>query len=109
VLVENPGNKLRLQTFVNARIKYDLGEKLAVPQEAIMNSGLHKYVFVARPDGYFEPRDVKLGAKAEGFYEVLQGLTENENVTISANFLIDSESKLNAVLNQMSEPNQPLL
>jgi hypothetical protein len=106
VLVKNPGNKLRLQTFVNAEIKYDLGEKLAVPQEAIMNTGLNKYVFVAKTNGYFEPREVKLGAKASGFYEVLQGLAEGENVTTSANFLIDSESKLNTVLSQMSEPNQ---
>jgi Cu(I)/Ag(I) efflux system membrane fusion protein len=108
VLVENPENKLKLQTFVNAKIKYDLGEKLAVPEDAIMDSGLHKYVFIAKPDGYFEPRDVKLGAKVEGFYEVLQGLVEGDLVTVSANFLIDSESKLNTVVTQMGEPNQPV-
>lgn len=106
-LVENPEKKLKLQTFVNARIKYDLGEKLAVPQEAIMDSGLRKYAFIAKPDGYFEPRDVKLGAKAGNLYEVLGGLKEGDIVTVSANFLIDSESKLNAVITRMGEPNQP--
>jgi len=107
VLAENPENKLRMQTYVNAKIKYDLGEKLSLPQEALMDSGLRKYVFIARPDGYFETRNIEVGAKADDFYEVLRGLAEGENVTTSANFLIDSESRLNAVLNQMSEPNQP--
>jgi membrane fusion protein, copper/silver efflux system len=107
VLAENPENKLRMQTYVNAKIQYDLGEKLSVPQEAVMDSGLKKYVFVAKLDGYFETRNIEVGAKAEGFYEVLRGLAEGEIVTVSANFLIDSESKLNAILNQMSEQNQP--
>ena len=60
---------------------------------------------MADPNGYFTPKTVTLGAKAQGYYEVLQGLAANEEVVTSANFLVDSESKLNAVLNQMGEPN----
>ena len=77
-----------------------------MPQEAVMHAGTRDIVFVAEPNGYFEPRIVTLGAKAEGYYEVLQGLAANEEVVTSGNFLIDSESKLNAVLNQTAEPNQ---
>ncbi len=106
-LVENPGGKLKLEMFANVRIDYSLGEKLAVPEDAVMHAGTRNIVFLADPDGYFTPKTVTLGAKAQGYYEVLQGLAANEEVVTSANFLVDSESKLNAVLNQMGEPNQP--
>jgi Cu(I)/Ag(I) efflux system membrane fusion protein len=106
-LVDNTDGKLKAEMFANARIDYELGEKLAVPEDAVMHAGTRDIVFVADPNGYFEPKTVKLGAKAEGYYEVLQGLAANEEVVTSGNFLVDSESKLNAVLNQMGEPNQP--
>jgi len=105
-LVKDPENKLKPEMYVDVKIFYDLGEKLAVPEEAVMDSGTRKIVYIAEPDGYFEPKEVKLGPKVQGYYEVLQGLTENQTVVTSGNFLIDSESKLNAVLTQMQEPNQ---
>jgi multidrug efflux pump subunit AcrA (membrane-fusion protein) len=105
-LVDNPANKLKLEMFVNVAIKYDLGEKLAVSEEAVMHAGTRDIVFVADANGHFESRVVVLGVKAQGYYEVLRGLAENEDVVTSGNFLIDSESKLNAVLNQAAEPKQ---
>ncbi len=105
-LVDNPENKLKLEMFVNVVIKYDLGDKLAVPEEAVMHAGTRNIVFVVKSEGYFEPRVVTLGEKAQGYYEVLRGLSENEEVVTSGNFLIDSESKLNAVLNKAAEPNK---
>jgi hypothetical protein len=106
-LVDNPEGKLKLEMFANVRIDYDIGEKLAIPEEAVMHAGTRDIVYVVDPNGYFEPKTVKLGAKAQGWYELLQGLAVDEEVVTSANFLVDSESKLNAVLNQMTEPNQP--
>ncbi len=106
-LVDNPEGKLKLEMFANVRIDYELGERLAVPEEAVMHAGTRNIVFLADAGGYFTPRTVTLGAKAQGYYEVLQGLAANEEVVTSANFLVDSESKLNAVLNQMGEPNPP--
>jgi hypothetical protein len=106
-LVENPEGKLKLEMFANVRIDYDLGEKLAVPEDAVMHAGTRDIAFVVDPNGYFESKTVKLGAKAQGYYEVLEGLAANEQVVTSANFLVDSESKLNAVLSQTTEPNQP--
>jgi hypothetical protein len=105
-LVDNTENKLKLEMFVNVVIKYDLGDKLAVPEEAVMHAGTRDIVFVAGTTGHFEPRVVTLGSKAQGYYEVLRGLSENEEVVTSGNFLIDSESKLNAVLNKTAEPNK---
>jgi len=106
-LVENPEGKLKLEMFADVRINYDLGERLAVPEDAVMHAGTRDIVFVVDPNSRFESRTVKLGTKAQGYYEVLAGLTADEEVVTSANFLVDSESKLNAVLSQMAEPNQP--
>ena len=99
-LIKDPENRLKPEMYVDAKILYDLGEKLAVPNEAVMDSGTRKIVFIAEPNGYFESRNVKLGPKVQDYYEVLQGLTENQTVVTSGNFLVDSESKLNAVLTQ---------
>jgi RND family efflux transporter MFP subunit len=99
-LIKDPENKLKPEMYVDAKIFFDLGEKLAVPQEAVMDSGDRKIVFIADANGYFEPRNVKLGPKVQDYYEVLQGLAENQTVVTSGNFLVDSESKLNAVLTQ---------
>jgi Cu(I)/Ag(I) efflux system membrane fusion protein len=107
-LVENPEGKLKLEMFANVRMDFDLGAKLAVPEEAVMHAGTRNIVFVADPNGYFAPRNVVLGTKAQGYYEVRQGLAANEEVVTSGNFLVDSESKLNAVLNQMGEPNEQM-
>ena len=104
-LVNNPNNKLKLGMYVNAEITYNLGNKLAVPQDAVMDSGTRKIVFVADANGYFKPKEVTLGSKSEGYYEILRGLSGGEEVVTSGNFLIDSESKLNAVLSQMSDSN----
>ncbi|MDD5730057.1 MAG: efflux RND transporter periplasmic adaptor subunit [Candidatus Omnitrophica bacterium] len=92
--VKNPEHKLKPGMFVSARIKIDLGEKLAVPEEAVMDTGERQVVFVAKPSGYFESRELKLGEKAEGFYEVLSGLQEGESVVSSGNFFVDSETAL---------------
>ncbi len=105
-LVDNPENKLKLEMFVNVVIKYDLGDKLSVPEEAVMHAGTRDIVFVAGTNGHFESKVVKLGNKAGNYYEVLDGLAENEEVVTSGNFLIDSESKLNAGFNKTAEVNK---
>ena len=73
-------------------------EVLAVPDSAVIDSGTRQVVLVALGEGRFEPRDVKLGARGEGFVEVLSGVKDGESVVTRANFLIDSESNLKAAL-----------
>ncbi len=94
VEIENKDNKLKPEMFVNAKIRVVLGEKLAVPESAVLDTGLRKIVYLSKPDGVLESREVELGQKAEGYYEVLSGLTEGDVVVTSGNFLVDSESKL---------------
>ena len=94
VELPNPEHLLRPEMFANVELTADLGRQLAVPEEAVLDSGAARTVFVDRGDGYFEPRQVELGEKAEGWYIVRKGLKAGERVVTSGNFLMDSESRL---------------
>jgi Cu(I)/Ag(I) efflux system membrane fusion protein len=72
------------------------GQMLAVPDSAVLDTGTRQLVLIERAEGRFEPRPVKLGAHGDGYVEVVQGVKAGENVVVSANFLIDAESNLNA-------------
>lgn len=96
-----PGWKLKPEMFSNVEVRIKLGKRLAVPEEAVLDSGTRQIVFVAKGEGLFEPREVKLGTQVEGYYEVLSGLSKGEKVVTSANFLIDSESRLKAAMGAM--------
>jgi multidrug efflux pump subunit AcrA (membrane-fusion protein) len=86
------------ETFVNVEIEADLGQKLVVSRDAVLDSGLEQRVFVDKGNGYFEPRKVKLGARTESDVEVLSGVAAGERVVTSGNFLIDSEARLKSTL-----------
>jgi Cu(I)/Ag(I) efflux system membrane fusion protein len=90
----NPHGKLKPEMYANVEIKVHLGHKLAVPEGAIIDTGLRQIAIIDKGSGYFEPREVKVGTKMDNYYEVIKGLKAGEKVVTSANFLIDSESKL---------------
>jgi len=96
--VDNSALKLRPEMYVNAELKLDLGERLAVPLSAVLPTGQRNIVFVDKENGKLEPRFVDLGRKFGEFYEILAGLKENERVVTSANFLIDAEAKVQGAL-----------
>jgi Cu(I)/Ag(I) efflux system membrane fusion protein len=97
----NPHGKLKPEMFANVEITVRFGDKLAVPEGAVIDTGIRKVVIVDRGAGYFEPREVRLGVKAGEVFEVLDGLKAGERVVTSANFLIDSESKLKEAVGGM--------
>lgn len=92
----NPGHLLKPGMYATVHMHMDLGLIVSVPEEAIIDTGDKKIVFVAKGGGHFEPREVKLGPKAENFFEVLGGLEPGEEVVTSSQFLFDSESRLKA-------------
>lgn len=94
--------KLKPGMFSNVEVKIGLGRRLAIPEEAVLDSGTRRVVFVDKGEGRFDPRDVKLGTKVEGYYEVLSGVSNGEKVVTSANFLIDSESQLKGAMGGMA-------
>jgi Cu(I)/Ag(I) efflux system membrane fusion protein/cobalt-zinc-cadmium efflux system membrane fusion protein len=90
--------------FVNVGLKVPLGKQLVIPASGVLQSGTREIVFVSRGDGYLEPREVQLGARAGDHFLVLKGLKEGEQIVTSANFLIDSESQLQAALGSFVPP-----
>src|SRR6185295_7013318 len=97
-LVATPDADLRPETFVQVHIHVGLGEALAVPTDAVLDTGAHQIVFVVHEQRTFEPRAVTLGRDAGEWTEVLTGLEDGDEVVTSANFLIDSESRFRAAL-----------
>ncbi|MBI1731481.1 MAG: efflux RND transporter periplasmic adaptor subunit, partial [Gammaproteobacteria bacterium] len=100
VEIPNPDLLLKPAMYANVEIAADQGEPkvLAVPDSAVLDSGVRQIVLIERGEGLFEPREVKLGARADGYFEVLDGLREEDQVVVSANFLIDADSNLKAAL-----------
>jgi Cu(I)/Ag(I) efflux system membrane fusion protein len=93
---------LKPEMFANVDIEIDVGRKLAVPDEAVLDSGLRKVVFLDKGQGRFEPAEVKIGRKFDGYYEVIAGLSPGERILASASFLLDSESRLKEAMGAMA-------
>jgi membrane fusion protein, copper/silver efflux system len=102
--IANPSFALKPDMFANVELAIGYGKHVVAPEEAVMDSGAEQLVFVAHEGGYFEPRNVRLGAKVNNEFIVLGGLKAGERVVTSANFLIDSESKLKSAANGMGMP-----
>ncbi|MDP3732464.1 MAG: efflux RND transporter periplasmic adaptor subunit [Candidatus Omnitrophota bacterium] len=98
IKVDNQDGLLKPDMYVDVQMSSDLGAYLAVPREAIMDSGLRKIVFLSRGTGRFKPVEIKTGLSTEEYAQVLEGLKEGDTVVVSGNFLIDSESKLKSAL-----------
>ncbi|MBI4083045.1 MAG: efflux RND transporter periplasmic adaptor subunit [Candidatus Lambdaproteobacteria bacterium] len=102
VRVEIPNTDLALKPgmYVTMQLAADLGSRaaLAIPESAVLDSGLRQTVLLEKGAGRFQPRAVRLGASADGYVEVLAGLSAGDKVVVSANFLIDAESNLKAAL-----------
>jgi membrane fusion protein, copper/silver efflux system len=91
---DNPGFILRPDMFVDLEFNAKAPAGLAIPQDAVIDSGLQKIVYVEASDGVFEPRPVFLGAPFGDLVAVTSGLAVGDKVVTSGNFLIDSESKM---------------
>lgn len=90
----NMQNKLKPQMYTEAVFAKSFGDGLVVPEEAVLLTGKRNIVWVKAEDKMFEPREVKLGLKYDGKYQILSGLNEGEEVVSSGGYLIDSESQL---------------
>jgi membrane fusion protein, copper/silver efflux system len=95
--IPNPGMQLKPQMFTNVEVQVNLGKKLAVPEDAVIDTGLRQVAYVDKGNGYFEPREVRIGVRADKMVEVTAGLKAGDKVASAANFLVDSEAKLKGV------------
>ena len=99
--LKNPGEKLKPEMYANVALKIPLGARLAVPRDAIIESGERQLIFIHHGGGKLEWRSVTLGVSAGDWVEVAEGLKEGDHIITSANFLIDSESQLKAAVGGM--------
>ncbi|CAN5456623.1 hypothetical protein BH10ACI4_BH10ACI4_04560 [soil metagenome] len=102
--VSNPGVKLKPGMFVNVNLKSALGRQLVVPASAVFQTGTRQLVFVDHGNGSLEPKDVVLGPRFGDDFVVLKGLEARQQIVTSANFLLDSESQLQAAAGAYTPP-----
>jgi membrane fusion protein, copper/silver efflux system len=98
--VANPDGQLKAEMVVDVtfRVGADQAPVIAVPDAAVIADGREFRVLIAKTEGRFEARSVRLGLQGSGFIEVLNGVAEGESVVTTAAFLIDAESNLQAAL-----------
>jgi len=100
--VSNPELLLKPEMYGTVRLSYELGEKLAIPDSAVMRNAEQTYAFRDGSNGRLVPTLVTIGARSDGYYELISGLNEGDRVVTSANFLVDSESSMKAALEAMA-------
>ncbi|MCK9296279.1 MAG: efflux RND transporter periplasmic adaptor subunit [Desulfobulbaceae bacterium] len=102
----NPGLLLKPDMYADVLIEAPIvSGALAVPGNAVLNSGKSQTVFISLGEGRFAPRTVKTGVSDEqGYVQILEGLQEGEQVVTSAQFMLDSESKLREAIQKMTQP-----
>jgi RND family efflux transporter MFP subunit len=94
--VANPGMVLKPNMLADVELTIDYGRHLVVPAEAVLNSGTMQTVFFSRDDTTFEPRMVTMGATVDGKTILTSGVKKGETIVESGNFLLDSDTRLNA-------------
>jgi RND family efflux transporter MFP subunit len=104
VALPNPGLKLKPGMYVNVVLRVPLGRQLVVPASAVLHAGLRQLVFVSRGEGVFDPREVQTSGQAADKTIITRGLKAGERIVISAGFLIDSESQLQAAAGAFVPP-----
>jgi Cu(I)/Ag(I) efflux system membrane fusion protein len=96
-----PANvELHSNAFVRVSMPVELDEAIVIPRDAVMDTGLRKVVFVEKNEGTFEPRIIHTGWETDDGFEVKSGLKEGELIVVSGNFLLDSEARVQAVLQE---------
>lgn len=102
--LDNPGDVLRPDMFVDVELHAEMPTAVTVPSDAVVDSGLRKTVYVDRGNGYFEPRRIETGWRMGDRVQITKGLMAGERVVISANFLLDSESRMKSAAMGLTNP-----
>ncbi len=103
VELPNPAGTLKPAMYATVNLAVDHGERLRIPESAVLYTGERRLVFVDLGEGRLRPQEVRLGAKADGWYEVRDGLEEGQVIVTSGNFLVAAESRIRAAATYWSE------
>jgi Cu(I)/Ag(I) efflux system membrane fusion protein/cobalt-zinc-cadmium efflux system membrane fusion protein len=104
IALANPGLKLKPGMYVNVALQIPLGRQLVVPASAVLHAGMRQLVFISSGEGVFQPREVQTSGQAGDKVIITKGLKAGERIVISASFLIDSESQLQAAAGAFVPP-----
>jgi Cu(I)/Ag(I) efflux system membrane fusion protein/cobalt-zinc-cadmium efflux system membrane fusion protein len=102
--IPNPDSKLSLGMFVNVQLDLPIGRQLVIPASGVFQTGTRQVAFVQKGEGQFEPREIETGVQSGNDVVVAKGLKPGERIVTSANFLIDSESQLQAAMGSFAPP-----
>jgi len=105
--VPNPNGRLKVDMYADVAFHAQAEAAVSVPISSVLDSGSRQVVLVAKGEGRFEPRPVKLGRRGEDHVEILEGVAQGETVVTAATFLIDAESNLRAALQSFQRAEQP--
>ena len=101
---DNRGIALKPGMYVNVSIAVPLGRQVVIPASGVLHSGTQDIAFIDHGDGYLEPREIEVGPRLDDHVVVLTGLKVGERIVSSANFLVDSESQLQAAIGSFTPP-----
>jgi multidrug efflux pump subunit AcrA (membrane-fusion protein) len=104
IIIKNEKLVLRPGMYTNIEITKDLGKSIVVSEDAVIDTGARRIVFVKSGPTRFEPREIKIGPRVGNEFVVLSGLKEKETIVTSAHFLIDAESKFRAAIGKGAAP-----
>lgn len=104
LIFDNPGLLLKPGMFVNIDLGLPLGLQLVIPASGALQSGTRQIAFVDHGNGYLEPREIQTGTRVGDDLVVLKGLRAGDRIVSSANFLVDSESQIQAAVGQFAPP-----
>jgi Cu(I)/Ag(I) efflux system membrane fusion protein len=107
--IPNPEGRLKIDMYADVVFSTGADDKpvVAVPHSSVIDSGTRQVVLIDKGEGRFEPRAVKLGRRGDGYVEIVEGVSEGEQVVTAATFLIDAESNLRAALQAFTQPEAP--
>jgi Cu(I)/Ag(I) efflux system membrane fusion protein/cobalt-zinc-cadmium efflux system membrane fusion protein len=104
LIFSNPGIVLKPGMYVDVRVAIPLGRQLVIPASGVLQAGTRQIAFIDHGEGYLEPREIEVGPQLDDHVVVLKGLREGERIVSSANFLVDSESQLQAAMGSFAPP-----
>jgi len=104
LVFSNPGIVLKPGMYVNVRIGVPLGRQLVIPASGVLQAGTRQIAFIDHGEGNLEPREIEVGQQLDDYVVVLKGLRSGERIVSSANFLVDSESQLQAAMGSFAPP-----
>ncbi|MEO5356881.1 MAG: efflux RND transporter periplasmic adaptor subunit [Nitrospirae bacterium YQR-1] len=97
-IIKNPEGLLKPRMYANVELAIELGQRLCVPEDAVLDTGKRQLVYVDKGEGNYAPRIVKVGIKADSMVEITEGLQTGERVAAGASFLLDSEAQLKGIM-----------